>query len=145
LDSRSQGAYINRGLANLYQGSLAEALDDFEAAIRMNTENVDALYNAGLALTWQGRIEEASVRFEAALRLDSKYVSALYWLGIVHIVQQNYSRAAGMFDRVLELQPSNESAERFRALALEIQATGAKVDNFNIQMGPISVKVKLQP
>jgi tetratricopeptide (TPR) repeat protein len=111
-------------------------------AIGMNAGEADALYNAGLALTCQGRLKEAVRRFEDTLRLDPQHFPALYWLGLVFVMTQEPARAGEMLDRALELQPANESLQRFREVALTMQTKRGAVDAIEIQMGPISIKLR---
>jgi hypothetical protein len=47
-----------------------------------------------------------------------------------------------MLDRALELQPANESLQRFREVALTMQTKRGAVDAIEIQMGPISIKLR---
>jgi tetratricopeptide (TPR) repeat protein len=144
LDPRSRSAYINRGLSSLYQGLFVEALRDFEIAIGMNDGDADALYNAGLALIYQGRLREAVRRLEDTLRLNAQYFSALYWLGLVCVLRGSPARGVELFDRALQLQPANESVQGLRGVAVKMQATGVAVDDIEIQMGPISIKLRTE-
>jgi protein O-mannosyl-transferase len=53
-----------------------EAISQYQQAIRLTPDNVDAHYNLGMAFYQQGRTDEAIRQFQAALRLKPDYANA---------------------------------------------------------------------
>ena len=52
------------------QGRFTEAVEQFQAAVRLNAEDANAQANLGSALAQLGRLAEAKSHYEAALRID---------------------------------------------------------------------------
>ncbi len=64
-------AYVNRGSAYLYLEQYDRALADFNKAIGLNPQVVEAYYNRGIIYRIQGKIAEAIADFEKVI--DTSY------------------------------------------------------------------------
>jgi tetratricopeptide (TPR) repeat protein len=60
---------IGAGWAAHRNGQNDEALKQFESALAMDNENIDAYYGIGLAERARGRLPEATAAFEKSLQL----------------------------------------------------------------------------
>jgi tetratricopeptide (TPR) repeat protein len=69
-------AHNNLGNAFLQQGRVAEAIEQFAAALQLRPGYAEARNNLGVALFQVGRIPEAAAQFEAALRRKPDYREA---------------------------------------------------------------------
>ena len=63
-------AYGNRGVAKAALGDAEGAIEDFDAAIRINPEYTEIYYDRGRAKATLGQKEAAQVDFEKAKKLD---------------------------------------------------------------------------
>ena len=59
-------------------GSLQKGLDDYNKALSIDEQNVDALYYRGTIYEKQGKLDEAIKEFTAALQLYPDHVKATY-------------------------------------------------------------------
>ena len=114
--------YYLKGMSLWHQRTaigLSTAIDDFEAAIRIDPEFAKA--HAGLALTWSvidgykemdRKITTASSKAaaERALALDPESIEALAVLGAVARVEYQYELAVGFFEKAMTINPSYATA-----------------------------------
>lgn len=70
-------AYYNLDIALSKSGRAAEAIPQFEAALRIQPDYADAHNNLGVALSGAGRVLEAIAHFEAALQINPNNADAL--------------------------------------------------------------------
>jgi tetratricopeptide (TPR) repeat protein len=85
----------NRGWAYLMQDALRPALDDFDAALKLNPKDADALAGRGTALTIRGRVAdvaEATAAAEKSLQPPPRTVPRLMACARI------YTRAAGLLE-----------------------------------------------
>ncbi len=95
----------------------APSIDELEAFVRAEPQNVEALVALGDALHAANRVSEAADRYKAALELDPKNVEALLGVGTI-LLDANRPDAAGpVFDRILALSPDQPDALLYRAVA----------------------------
>ena len=71
----------NLGLALFHAGRTAEAIAQYNEALRLQPSYPGALNNLGNALDKSGRTPEAIAMYESAVRLEPKYAAAHYNLG----------------------------------------------------------------
>ncbi len=95
---------------SLWAGSVQDALDSYERAVKIRPTDVPALLRlAGLRLE-QDQPELAKPLFEKVLVLDNSSAAALFGLGRVAAGERDYARAVEHFERVLALQPQASGA-----------------------------------
>jgi tetratricopeptide (TPR) repeat protein len=110
---------LGHALAQL-PGGLADAIAEYDAALRINPNYVAAHSNLGSALAQlPGRMPDAIGQFQAALRIDPDYAEAHYNLG--NALAQLPGRlpdAIAQYDAALRLEPGNATAHNNLGLAL---------------------------
>lgn len=92
------------GAALKRQGKFREALDAFDAAVRIRPDSADALNNRGVALNALGRHTEAVADHTAAIRLKPDYA----------VAHNNHGVALQALGRLPEAAKSHETAIRCR-------------------------------
>lgn len=119
------------GLYLFTQHRADEAIEDYHAALKINSRYDDAYSNLGRALAEQGKYPEATAAFEASLRLRPGDIKTLNNYGNVLILQGRYSDAAAQFQEILRLQPDNFNAHNNLAVSLEKQGkTGPAITEY---------------
>jgi tetratricopeptide (TPR) repeat protein len=112
---------LGRALAEI-PGRLPEAIDQFEAALRLNPNFAEAHSNLGMALAEvPGRLPEAIDQFEAALRLDPDFAIAHNNLGAVLANSPGrLPEAISQFETALRIKPDYADARDNLAAALKL-------------------------
>jgi Tfp pilus assembly protein PilF len=116
-----QFAYFN--LARIYerQGKIDEAIEQYELALDIRPEYVDARYNLGMLYLQQGKTNRAIEQFTAATRLNPKIAVYQQSLGLAYVRAGKYQEARIAFQRVLEIEPNSPSAEYARRMLEELK------------------------
>lgn len=116
-----QFAYFN--LARIYerQGKIDEAIEQYELALDIRPEYVDAHYNLGLLYLQQGRTDRAIEQFSAATRLSPKIAVYQQSLGVAYVQAGKYEEARLAFQRVIAIEPNSPSAEYARRMLQELK------------------------
>ena len=101
-------------------GGLNEAIDHFEAALRIKPDLSDAQYNLGLALSRSpGRLPEAIAHYEAALRIRPDYPDAHNNLGnALSRTPGRLPEAIAHYEAALRARPDYADAHNNLAAAL---------------------------
>lgn len=110
----------------LQLGYMYDAAEDtlagafYENALRIDSNNTDALYAFAMHLQTWGLTDEAIVQYQRLIRVNSAYHDAFFNLGYVYLelLQQNDS-AIKYYDKVISLNPYNYKAYYNRGLAFE--------------------------
>jgi tetratricopeptide (TPR) repeat protein len=109
------------------RGRTADALAEFEEAVRIDPTAVEAQQNLGAFLIDLGRPEDAIPHFEAALRVQRDYPAAYLAMGKAQASLGRMEGAIESFERVLSLDPAYPEARVHLGAALEAlgQSEGA--------------------
>ena len=78
--------------------------------LKIQPNNVKALYNKGLSLGSLGRYQDAIQYFDKVLKIQPNNVKALYNKGLSLGSLGRYQDAIQYFDKVLEINPNNTKA-----------------------------------
>jgi protein O-GlcNAc transferase len=97
----------HRGIELAMQGEIAQAVVQFERALSLQPDCVDALNNLGNLHLNQGGAEQAVALFEKALSVRESYAEAHSNLGLALTRQGHLSRATVHFERALLLRPGD--------------------------------------
>lgn len=98
-------ALNNRGDAYFNLHQLEPALTDFNAALAVNHEYVQALYNRGNVYGQTGKAKEALVDLNDAIRLEPDNANAYNKRGQANGVLGNFDAALRDFNKALQLKP----------------------------------------
>lgn len=98
-------AYYNRGSSYYLKGEFDKAITDYDEAIRLRPDFVNAYYARGLAHGRKNQPDQAIADYDAAIRLKPDYAEAHYDRGFVYAYLGQYKIAIADFDRAILLQP----------------------------------------
>ena len=102
---------------SLFAGSYQEAIAAYQAVLKRDPKNVDAMTHLGLIVAIGGHADAALETFDKALTLDPKYGPALLYKGqVLYETKQDYAGAVKAWERYLKLGPTGEEKERVIAL-----------------------------
>lgn len=106
-------------------GGLPEAIEHYEAALRINPDFAEGHNNLGNALAQiPGRQDDAVRELETAVRLDPGYANAHYNLGLLLSKTGHLPEAIAQFRAALRANPNLAEAHNNLAIALSQTATG---------------------
>ena len=109
--------------ASLFAGRYGEAIAAYEAVLKRDHRNVDALTHLGLILGIGGHGDVALETLDRALRIDPNYPPALLYRGqVLYEVRRDYAGAARAWDKFLAVVPAGEDHDRVAVLAREAHA-----------------------
>jgi tetratricopeptide (TPR) repeat protein len=113
-------------IAWLQLGYMYDAAEDtlagafYENALRIDSNNIDALYAFGMHLQKWNISDEAIEQYQHIIRVDNNYHNAYFNIGYVYLMQEEkYDSAIKYYDKVLALNPYNFKAYNNRGLAFE--------------------------
>ncbi len=106
---RAEGFY-NRALAQAALGHTAQALRDFDQALRLDGGLAAAALNRGLLHQREGRYAEALADLQRALDSGADPAAAHYGLARVHLAQDDFPAAAASARRALAHDPDHQDA-----------------------------------
>jgi Flp pilus assembly protein TadD len=111
--------HFKLGVTLEHRGNFTKAIENLEAALRINPDYADAHSALGFAFAIQGRLSEALEQFNYALRLRPRLATAHTGLGLLLARQGNLSEAADHFHRALDSDPRDAQAHVNLGLILE--------------------------
>jgi tetratricopeptide (TPR) repeat protein len=104
---RLAAAYNNRGVAYRIKANYAQAIDDFNEAIRLVPDYANAFNNRGVSYRNMGNLDHAVADYDQAIRLKPDYVAAFYNRGLALADKEEYAKAISDFTAVLRVDPKN--------------------------------------
>jgi protein O-mannosyl-transferase len=139
--SVGEGNYMaHYNLGNLYsrQDKLAEAVQQYEAALRAEPNYAEAQNNLGTVLLRLGRFDEAIARHAAAVRSKPEY---LYTFNLANALADagKGSEAIAQYQQALRLNPGASAAHHNLGLVLQAQGKSAEA------MAEFRAALQLQP
>jgi len=108
--------YDNRGVMLDQLGQDAAALEDFNAAIRLNPQLGDSYVNLGSMLIKQKRLDDALVQIDKGLALGMSFPHIGYYdRAVAEQLMGRYREAYYDYKKVLELEPDfTQASERLK-------------------------------
>ena len=106
----SARAHYNLGVLLERRRATAEALDQFETALRLKPDYAQAYNNRGDIRFLEGRTGEAAADFALAERFDPGLAEAHYNLGRARFQEGRDAEAIGEYETALQLQPDYADA-----------------------------------
>jgi protein O-mannosyl-transferase len=122
----SSWSHFKLGEILAQRGDLADAIENFEAALRIDPRNTYAHTALGFAFTIQDRLTEALEQYDDALRIGPRFASAHTGLGLVFARQGKLSEASDQFRRALEIDAGDAQAHINLGLILKKQGQRGK-------------------
>lgn len=113
-------ARVFRGLTNNRRGEQQLALADYDAALKIDPDNVDALVDRAAIYATDGKPKRALADFNAALAVEPDNPTALYNRGYVHFSLHDYDQALSDYDAAIALDPTMALAYNNRCLVRAI-------------------------
>ncbi|XP_075803800.1 tetratricopeptide repeat protein 6 isoform X1 [Microtus pennsylvanicus] len=114
-EPKSYLAYEGRAVICLQMSNSFAAMQDINAAIKMNT-TAEFLTNRGVIHEFMGQQQNAMTDYQAAISLDPKYSLAYFNAGNIYLHHRQFSQASDYFSKALEFNPENEYALMNRAV-----------------------------
>ena len=103
-------AHNNLGAILMLSGRVPEAIGQYEQALRLKSDYVEAYINLGNALFYEGHVPEAVGEYEQALRLKPNSAEAHTRLGIALDRTGQVSEAAEHYEQALRIKPDYPQA-----------------------------------
>jgi tetratricopeptide (TPR) repeat protein len=102
---------------SLFDGQYSQAIAAYQAVLKRDARNVDALTHMALIVSIGGHADTALETLDKALTIDPKYPPAYLYRGQVLFEQkQDYAGAVRAWERFLTLVPKGEDHDRVVAL-----------------------------
>jgi tetratricopeptide (TPR) repeat protein len=113
---------LNAARQSLTEGRYAEAIAAYQAVLKRDPRNVDAMTHLGLIVAIGGHADAAIEAFNKAAAIDPNYAPVYLYRGqVLYEVKQDYPAAVKAWERYLALVPQGEDRDRVAALLKEAQ------------------------
>ena len=109
--------FCNRGVEQVKSGEVDKAIVNFDEAIKLYPECIEAWTNKGAALCMKEKFEEGLKCLDKALELNPEHPSALKAKGLAYHVQGKYDQAIIYFDRALKVSPGDGNIQNLKSEA----------------------------
>ena len=108
---------------SLFDGNYSQAIAAYQAVLKRDAKNVDAMTHLGLIVSIGGHADAALETFDKALAIDPKYPPAYLYRGQVLFEQkQDYAGAVKAWESFLELVPKGEDHDRVVAMVQDAKS-----------------------
>ena len=98
--------------ASLKEGRYPEAIAAYQAVLKRDPRNVDAITHLGLLVAMGGHADAALQAFDKALAVDPRFAPALLYKGqVLFVVKQDYPGAITAWERYVALVPPGEERQ----------------------------------
>ena len=120
---------VMRGMLQAARGSLAEgryseAIAAYQAVLKRDPKNVDAMTHLGLIVAIGGHADSALEAFDKALAIDPNYPAALLYQGqVLYEAKKDVPGAVRAWERFVRVAPSVEDRQRVEKLIADAKAT----------------------
>jgi tetratricopeptide (TPR) repeat protein len=112
---------------SLADGRYQEAIAAYQAVLKRDDRNVDALAHLGLIAAIAGHADPALETFDRAIRIDPAYAPAYLYRGqVLFEVKKDYPGALAAWERYLALAPADTDRQRVLSLIEEARARQQK-------------------
>jgi len=102
---------------SLFEGRYSEAIAAYQAVLKRDERNVDAMTHLGLIVAVGGHADSALETFDKAIKIDPKYPPAYLYRGqVLYEQKQDYAGAVKAWESFLKLVPKGEDHDRVVAL-----------------------------
>ena len=105
---------------SLNAGRYPDAIAAYQAVLKRDGNNVDAMTHLGAIVAMGGHADAALETFDKALKIDPKYAPALLYKGqVLYEVKKDYAGAIKAWERFVSLVPEGEDRRRIAVLLEE--------------------------
>ena len=102
---------------SLFEGRYSEAIAAYQAVLKRDERNVDAMTHLGLIVAVGGHADSALETFDKALKIDPKYAPAYLYRGqVLYEQKHDYAGAVAAWERFMALVPKGEDRDRVAEL-----------------------------
>jgi tetratricopeptide (TPR) repeat protein len=102
---------------SLFEGRYQEAIAAYQAVLKRDERNVDAMTHLGLIVAVGGHADSALETFDKVLKIDPKYPPAYLYRGqVLYEQKQDYAGAVAAWERFMALAPTGEDRDRVAEL-----------------------------
>ncbi|MBI3326106.1 MAG: tetratricopeptide repeat protein [Nitrospinae bacterium] len=133
--------YVDRGVLAYDAKRFDEALKEVQEALRLDPQNVEALYYQGLVYVALNRTAEAQAAWEKAIALRPADVDVAFQLGTLYFSQEQYDKAEPLLRQVYRAEPRRQNlgyylgfidyrAKNYRAAVDLLRANVPSDENF---------------
>jgi cytochrome c-type biogenesis protein CcmH/NrfG len=122
---------VLRGMLQAARQSLeaerfSEAISAYQAVLRRDPSNVDAMTHLGLIVAMGGHADSALDTFSKALSIDPNYAPALLYRGqVLYEAKRDTAGAIAAWEKFLAVSPPGAERERVAKLIADAKAGGA--------------------
>jgi lipoprotein NlpI len=110
LDPNHERAYYDRGEVYIDKDDYDRAIQDFDEAIHLNSNDAKAYNNRGVAYQKKGDYSRAIQDYDQAIRLNANYTIAYSSRGYAYFAQSNSNAAIADFVHTVATEPSSSAA-----------------------------------
>jgi serine/threonine-protein kinase len=107
LDDQLLPVHLTMGLIHAAAGEHQQAIESFEKALKLESENADAVRELANAYDAAGRPQDAEATFRRAIELRPDSWAAYNALGVFYNQHGRFTEAVPWFRRVIDLTPDN--------------------------------------
>jgi tetratricopeptide (TPR) repeat protein len=102
---------------SLFEGRYSEAIAAYQAVLKRDERNVDAMTHLGLIVAVGGHADSALETFDRALAIDPRYAPAHLYRGqVLYEQKHDYAGAVAAWERYMALTPGGEDRDRVAEL-----------------------------
>jgi cytochrome c-type biogenesis protein CcmH/NrfG len=109
--------------ASLFEGRYGEAIAAYQAVLKRDPKNVDAMTHLGLIVAIGGHADSALETLDKALSLDPNYPPALLYRGqVLYEVKNDAAGAIKSWEKFLAVAPPGEDRDRIMRMIADAKA-----------------------
>ena len=125
-ETKAIQSLVEVGLAFASSNFLTRAIQYFEAAVRINPDDVEAHTSLGVAYMSNSNLDEAVGEFQRALQIDPSDALAHFNLGIAYRNQHRFDEAICEFKATLDINPKDADTQTELGITYGIQGQHEK-------------------
>jgi tetratricopeptide (TPR) repeat protein len=109
---------------SLAEGRYSEAIAAYEAVLKRDPKNVDAMTHLGLVIAIGGHADAALETFDKALAIEPNYPPALLYRGqVLYEAKKDVTAAVRSWERFISVAPSADDRARVQKMIAEAKAS----------------------